>query len=551
LIAIETTTDIFPIARLHPLLDDPTVNCTFDDILAMSDKEFEAYVFHMRESFLKSWDEESIPPRRGWTLGEIDKDFSKLAGFVTGKFWKNDTLTNRRVIHNTHVSTGSAVNAWHASEMYKTRINYTAKDDGRSIYNFFASPELFKRYLPYARRHFLRDSFYMCALTVTGGTALKHRSEVVPATAIQFVELFHVHERKYGEQELLLEAKPVNKETQYSGYNDKMRTETLMALSFDEFSNALSRGWLPLITRRNILPKHENSEHEFHIRIYDKGQRLFPNLFRSFRISMCQYAVNYPPLTAKLLYQTFLQHVKAQAVNVWDPSAGWAGRLIGAMSFNQQLPNGDMQHLNYVGTDPNPAFYKDGTSIYRVIADAYNKVRIESSTGDGSLYKDEEKEHRSHVYQLGSELFHTTPAFKLLKGRGDLVFSSPPYFNREAYSEDENQSYKKYTTYGEWRDHFLRPTLQNAYDFLNHERYMLWNIADLKVGKTYLPLEQDSIAIAKELGFEYKETILMALMNMPGANRVTEDGKATAKNYLKLENGKIMKYEPVHVFWKS
>jgi hypothetical protein len=32
---------------------------------------------------------------------------------------------------------------------------------------------------------------------------------------------------------------------------------------------------------------------------------------------------------------------------------------------------------------------------------------------------------------------------------------------------------------------------------------------------------------------------------------VTEDGKATAKNYLKLENGKIMKYEPVHVFWKS
>jgi len=550
LIAIETTTDTFPIARLHPLLDDPTVNCTFDDILAMSDKEFEAYVFHMRESFLKSWDEESIPPRRGWTLGEIDKDFSKLAGFVTEKFWKNDTLTNRRVIHNTHVSTGSAVNAWHASEMYKTRINYTAKDDGRSIYNFFASPELFKRYLPYARRHFLRDSFYMCALTVTGGTALKHRSEVVPATAIQFVELFHVHERKYGEQELLLEAKPVNKETQYSGYNDKMRTETLMALSFDEFSNALSRGWLPLITRRNILPKHENSEHEFHIRIYDKGQRLFPNLFRSFRISMCQYAVNYPPLTAKLLYQTFLQHVKAQAVNVWDPSAGWAGRLIGAMSFNQQLPNGDMQHLNYVGTDPNPAFYKDGTSIYRVIADAYNKVRIESSTGDGSLYKDEEKEHRSHVYQLGSELFHTTPGFKLLKGRGDLVFSSPPYFNREAYSEDENQSYKKYTTYGEWRDHFLRPTLQNAYDFLNHERYMIWNIADLKVGKTYLPLEQDSIAIAKELGFEYKETILMALMNMPGANRVTEDGKATAKNYLKLENGKIMKYEPVHVFWK-
>jgi len=64
-------------------------------------------------------------------------------------------------------------------------------------------------------------------------------------------------------------------------------------------------------------------------------------------------------------------------------------------------------------------------------------------------------------------------------------------------------------------------------------------------------LEQDSIRIAEELGFVYKETVLMALMNMPGANRVTEDGEATAKNYLKLDNGKLMKYEPVHVFWKA
>jgi hypothetical protein len=77
----------------------------------------------------------------------------------------------------------------------------------------------------------------------------------------------------------------------------------------------------------------------------------------------------------------------------------------------------------------------------------------------------------------------------------------------------------------------------------------LWNIADLKVGKKFLPLEQDSKQIAHEIGYIYKETILMALMNMPGANRVTEDGEATAKNFLKM-NGKIMKYEPVHVFWK-
>lgn len=540
---VMTKREPFPIARIHPLLDDLTVNRTFDEILAMTDAEFEAYVVHMRQSFLSYWNDENLPPRRGWSEQEIDDEFVQLAGFDVQKMWKQDTLSNRRVIHNTHVSLGSAVNAWHAGNMYRVRINYTEKDDGRSIYDFFAKPELFQRYLPYARRHFLRDSFYMFAVTVVSGDTLRHRPEIQPRNAYTFIDQFAAHERAYGEQELLLEAKPLaRREQQYTGYNDKMRTSELMTLTYAELQRVEAEQLLPSTAYRNVLAKHRNDEYEFHLRIYEKGQRLFPNLFRSFRISMCQYAVNFPPLTAKLLYETFLQHVTAPSVTIWDPSSGWAGRLIGAMSYNRQLPSGAMQQLRYIGTDPNPAFYTKTTSIYSTIAERYNHIRFENSLFD--------EPHAHTVHQLGSELFHTTADFQKFKGTGDLVFSSPPYFNREAYSEDENQSYKKYTSYDLWRDGFLRPTLQNAYDFLNHKRYLLWNIADLKVGKKYLPLEQDSIHIAQELGFEYKETVLMALMNMPGANRVTEDGEATAKNFLKLENGKIMKYEPVHVFWK-
>ena len=51
-------TDVFPIARIHPLIADVTVNRTFDEILAMTDAEFEAYVSHMRQSFLRYWDED-------------------------------------------------------------------------------------------------------------------------------------------------------------------------------------------------------------------------------------------------------------------------------------------------------------------------------------------------------------------------------------------------------------------------------------------------------------------------------------------------------------
>lgn len=533
----------FPICPVHPLLTDDTVNCTFDDILAMDDAAFETYVQQMRSKFAAAWTDHNIPPRRGWTMDEIDEDFAKLAGYPVHELGRADEqVVGRAVIQNT-TTLGNAINAWFASEMYKTRINYTEKDDGKSIYDFFVRPELFARYLPYARRHFLRDSFYLFAESVLIGSKLPHFPETQLESAASYVWAFAASERPYGEYELLIEPVLREKSGAYSGYGTKLAERKPLALSPDEFRTLRADGLLPAITCRNVTAKHESNldAYVFHLRQYRKGQRLFPALFRSFRISMCQYAVNFPPLTAKLLYQNFLGHVDAPHVRVWDPSSGWGGRLLGAMSYNRQLYGGTLQQLTYYGTDPNPAFYRDGTSVYATIADHYNRVRIGNSLFDTP--------HQYQVFQLGSELFHTTDVFQQHRGTGDLVFTSPPYFNREAYSDDPNQSYKKFSNYDLWRDEFLRPTLRNAYDFLNHDRYLLWNIADIKVGKKYLPLEQDSIDIATSLGFEYDTTVAMALASMPGANRIADDGTATAKNVCKV-NGRVMKMEPVLVFRK-
>lgn len=531
----------FPICGVHPVLRDSAINCTFDDILQMDDATFERYISEMRDAFATWWDRDNIPPRRGWTVEEIDSEFEQTAGIPVHEFWCDDELMpGRKIIHNT-LRVGNAVNAWFASEMYKTRINYTEKDDGKSIYDFFTKPELFERYLPYARRHFLRDSFYLFAESVLSGTSLPHYPECIPQSAYAYVASFHKQERVYGEYELLIEPVLKEKSGGYSGYGSKLASRRPLALSHHEYHEAIAQGWLPDVTRRNVQTKHDTDAYVFHLRQYQKGQRLFPALFRSFRISMCQYAVNFPPLTAKLIYETYLAHVPSAHVRVWDPSSGWAGRILGAMSYNRTLPDGTMQHLTYYGTDPNPAFYRDGTSAYATVADHYNRIRI-----GASLF---EQPHEYRVFQLGSELFHTTDVFQQHRGQGDLVFTSPPYFNREAYSEDETQSYKKFSSYDLWRDGFLRPTLQNAYDFLNHDRYLLWNIADLKIGKKYLPLEQDSIDIAQSLGFDYVTTVGMTLAGMPGANRVDETGNATAKNFCKV-NGRVMKTEPVLVFRK-
>ena len=137
------------------------------------------------------------------------------------------------------------------------------------------------------------------------------------------------------------------------------------------------------------------------------------------------------------------------------------------------------------------------------------------------------------------------------RGKLDLVFTSPPYFNREAYSEDENQSYKKYgSSYESWRDGFLRPTLETCAEWLKPERYLLWNIADLLIKGEYLPLEKDSIEILESVGLQYKYTLKMAMESMPGQNRVDENGIPKCKNYCKVED-RFLKYEPIFVFKKT
>lgn len=529
----------FPICGLNPIINDSRINLTYDDVLAMSDAAFLTYVQDMRSRIRSIWDEQNIAPSRGWTEDDVRAEFKELVGHNVQDFWKTDELTGNRIIHNTF-ALGNAVNAWNLSRMLKVRINYTEKDNGRSIYDFFAKDELFKKYLPYARRHFLRDSFYFFAQTVKKGDALPHRSDLVADNAVRYCEYFKDFERPYGEYELLIEAKKLGKD--YSGYAEHLRNAPFFILSYEKLIDLVKAKILPKIAVRIIRPEKElNRQHEFHVRMYRKGQHLFPAMFKSFRVSMCQYAVNFPPLTAKLVYETFLKHVKNDLVTVWDPSSGWAGRILGAMAAELRTQTNAFQELRYIGTDPNPDFYFGNESLYGTVADFYNEVREAEDLFGGT--------HRYEMYCSGSEMVQFNPNFQQYKGKLDLVFTSPPYFLREAYSEDENQSYKKFPAYANWRDGFLYQTLKTAYEWLNHDRYLVWNIADIKIGKRYVTLEQDSIDICKKLGFIHKETTGMTLKGMPGANRVDKHGNLTAKNFVKI-NGKFYKYEPFFVFYK-
>ena len=81
------------------------------------------------------------------------------------------------------------------------------------------------------------------------------------------------------------------------------------------------------------------------IRYYNISKRLFPTMFQTFRLALStQPVVNFPPLTARLLYEKYTDHIKQdEPLNVYDPSSGWGGRILGAMA--------SMKKIHYVGCD--------------------------------------------------------------------------------------------------------------------------------------------------------------------------------------------------------
>lgn len=64
-------------------------------------------------------------------------------------------------------------------------------------------------------------------------------------------------------------------------------------------------------------------------------------------------------------------------------------------------------------------------------------------------------------------------------GKFDFIFTSPPYFNCEKYSQDEKQSYKLYKSSDSWLNNFLFVWIKNAWKSLEDNGHMVINISDI------------------------------------------------------------------------
>lgn len=527
------------------ILDDPKINITFQELLQFTDGQITKWVIDVRKKVIEVWDEYDIPPLNGKTRDEIIDEFSKMSGENVQTFLQTDSLDKQKNVIVNNSVLGPSCNQFFGG-MMRTKIQHTTKktDDGKfkgySVYDLFKEDRFLKRMQLGFRRHFRRDSFYAYSWSIVEGDK---KTGIVPCKEGYSWILNFNNKRllKTFEDYGFWLSLVTDQDNKGSGYTETDANKFL-TVSGKEVYDLFKYHNIGDIHLVNVNFAKIKPEDKLAIRVFKKDTRIFPLGFRAFRIGYDNVAVNFPPMTAKYLYETYTNHIKKQdKITIYDPSSGWGGRILGAMALN-----GD-RSIHYVGTDPNQDNYiKDiKKTRYEYLADFFNNNTIsESQVAFGFVNK-----NTYEIFQDGSELISKNKKFQKYKGKLDLVFTSPPYFQKEQYSLDETQSCNKFSEYQEWVNGFLKPTLQTAVEYLKKDRFLIWNIADIMCNGELLPLEDDSRKILESLGMKYIDKLKMALASMPGANRIGKDGKPTAKNFCKLK-GRWIKYEPIFVYKK-
>jgi hypothetical protein len=160
-----------------------------------------------------------------------------------------------------------------------------------------------------------------------------------------------------------------------------------------------------------------------------------------------------------------LEILKIFKVKKWlDISSGWGDRLIASIIHGVDL---------YCGVDPNTCLHK----YYPKIIETFDPKNADK-------------------YILIKDGFETAD---LPDTKFDTVFSSPPFFDVEIYSQDEHDSITTYSSGDLWYNNFLMPSIKKAYEHLESNGNFILYIAE---GKTYKYINKMILDINKFMEFK-------------------------------------------------
>jgi len=194
--------------------------------------------------------------------------------------------------------------------------------------------------------------------------------------------------------------------------------------------------------------------------ISDSGIRKMLKIFTN-----TQAVSNFRPTAAAVL----LSKYSCSSGVFFDPCAGWGGRMLGSFLSGMRYVGCEVGKETLVGLDELGSFLGLDYTLFA------QGCETELPLEDSSV---------------------------------DIVMTSPPYFDCEKYSEDEDQSYLKYPQRDLWVNLFLEGMLKNCYRLLKKGSYMLLNVANVR---TFPDLVDVTRSSAESVGFRFSHCDRLSL----------------------------------------
>ncbi len=489
------------------------INITFDELVSMDNSTFEKWVIEFREEVKRSWVDYNQPPIRTIDDKTIVSQMERLTDMSMVGTFQIDTMTNTEDC----IVMKSPINCTNTffPNMGKMKDINTTNMEGESLWDYFVEGKKTSQFIQSIKRNFKFDSFYKFS------PVLKKNSphSLGCKDGKRWVKTYN--EIGIPNHNFWLE--PM----------DKIQ-RGLIYIKGNVVEDLIDKG---LIKSEHFNGGNiEFSKNQlFRFRIYREGQQIFPIGLNFLKQGLVMMGVNFPPTISRFIYHHFTKDLDNQSeIIIYDPSSGYGGRLMGCLSLNSD------RNIHYIGTDPNTENWISdlGISRYEYMGRYFNnniKRRYQTTF---------------ETFMEGSEVIHLNKEFQKYKGKIDFIFTSPPYFGAEGYSEDETQSFKKFPSYEEWRDGFLKQTLETCVEYLKPDRWMCWNIADVQFNGKYYPLERDSVEMMKSLGMLYQQRYKMVLSGPVQSKNIKKHTRLpSTKNFCGLRGG-FKKYEPIFCFYK-
>lgn len=221
-------------------------------------------------------------------------------------------------------------------------------------------------------------------------------------------------------------------------------------------------------------------------------------MFAELRLMGGPRCSNFRPGFALLMYRKFAPW----GGTVLDTSTGYGGRLVGFIASDCST---------YIGYDPNTVTHAGNV---RLAADLTKKNVILHNLPI------EDADPNEHA------------------GQCDFAFTSPPYFCKEIYSDEDTQSCNRYKTARDWCNGFLVPMMRHTFICLKSGCRSGVNIADVTIKGVRYPLAKWAVKAAEKVGFVLENRMEFKLTRRFGAKKGGTQGSEG------------IAYEPVFIFRK-